>query len=339
MESKSIFNKKNLATMVLQQIIYECKHSASVENDTSMHIDSESVENACMRLLNFTHNKENKKIIENCKDLFINDSTKNKVAFEIDAIHAEMKKNEERNASPLEIAKWLIQCFPEEISGVPKRTYDMSKIASNGMLTIVKTPDGETKKAVQYESYEEVMKKIKQKNSQKNLTNEESSIPPPPQISTKDKYGNPIHIQLMGYLFYRTPSSPESICKFSITRTIDADTQEQFEVFSNFSIREMKSNKEYHYLVVNELLSEKNVKLSNADNYIGEIEKTSFFKPGFEKTENGIRTYQMSRNYALTFNGERIEAIRTNNQQESIKEISPKNSLNSKNKSDEEPEL
>ena len=97
----------------------------------------------------------------------------------------------------------------------------------------------------------------------------------------------------------------------------------------------MNYDKEYCDLVVSELLSEKNLNRSNADDYIGEISEESSLKPGEEKIELGFYTYQMSSKYALVYNGERIEAVRAHKHQQALK----KARTDTPKKDDEGPEL
>jgi len=345
MENKPKFNKELFTTIALQEFLKNYRRSKQnaeerkkqaefrKQADGSNKIDNSDeieysikVDDAYKNLLNLNKNNPEKiQILKNCKNLFEADSTQKKVDFEIATIHTEINTTKGRNPTDSEIAKRLIKCFSEEIFATNKRTYDMSQIASNGMLSTVKTPQGKTLKVVAYVSWEEQLKKRNQANPKRK----------PPEKLLKDKHGNTIHIQFMGCLAYRTPASNQYIYKHRITKTIDGVKQEPIEKFSNIDIFEMDYDKEYCNLVVSELLSEKNINCSNANDYIGEISEEASLKPGEEKLEPGFYTYQMSPKYALVYNGERIEAIRAYKQQEAMKKAK---SADPKKENDE-PEL
>ena len=85
----------------------------------------------------------------------------------------------------------------------------------------------------------------------------------------------------------------------------------------------MPDNKELRYAVFTELLSKNNIENSYTDGYIGEISNSRVtetpLKVGEEITTPGHYKYQITPNYALEYNGERIEAVRAYKQQEAAK--------------------
>ena len=316
MENKSNLNKELFVTIALQKFIIDYRRSNTVDG-------------AYQNLLALNkNNPEKRKILENCKNLFESDSTQKEVDLEIATIYSEANATKGRNPTDSEIAKWLIKCFPEEIFAVNKRTYDMSQIETKGMLSTKKTPQGNVLKIVGYVSFEERQKKHNQGNVKK----------APPKKVLKDRHGNTIEIELMGWLAYRTPSSDEYLYKHSITKTVNGVRQEPFETYSNIDIVAMDYSKEYCTLVVSELLSEKNLTRSNASNYIGEIFEESSLEPGEEKFDLGLYTYQMSPNYSLVYNGERIEAIKAYTQQ-LAKKRAIEQAKDTKSQSGDEPDL
>lgn len=350
MENKSYYDKELFVTIALQKFIidYRRNREAALQKqaerikqaeaqgqdaDTIKAIKQEKlgikVDSAYENLLILNkNNAEKRNILENCKALFESDSTQKEVDLEIATIYSETNATKGRNPTDSEIAKWLIKCFSEEILAINKRTYDMSQIATKGMLSTKKTAQGSILKVVGYVSYEE-----RQKNqNQGNVTKA------PPRKVLRDRHGNTIEIQLMGWLAYRTPASDEYIYKHSIRKTINGVSQDPVEVYSNMDIVEMSYNKEYCNLVVSELLSHKNLTCSNADNYIGEIFEESSLQPGQEKLDLGLYTYQISPKYALVYNGERIEAIRAYKQQEALKKDT-KQSKKTPVQSGDEPDL
>ena len=348
MENKSNSNNELFLTIALQKFIIDYrrnresalrKQAERIKQAQEQGKNTEAIEAIKKEKLNVKvddayqnllllnkNNPEKRKILENCKALFETDSTQKEVDIEIATISSEINATKGRNPTDSEVAKWLIKCFSEEIFAVNKRTYDMSQIATTGMLSTLKTPQGRVLKVAGYVSFEERQKKHNQNKKES------------PKKVLKDIHGDTIEIQLMGWLAYRTPSSNEYLYKHRITKTTNGVEQEPFETYSNIDIFAMNYSKEYCDLVVSELLSEKNIKRSNADGYIGEISEQSSLTPGNEKFDLGLYTYQMSPKYALVFNGERIEAIRAYNQLESMKKVA-KQKKETQIESGDEPDL
>lgn len=325
MENKSNFDKSLFATIALQKFILYYTRGGNVEDVYNNLLNQVS-----------TGNVEGRKIIENCKNLFTTDSTQKEtdstqkeVDLAISAIRTEMNTTKGRNPTNAEITKWLIQCFPEEIFGVDKRTYDMSRLPAKGMLRTIRTPQGSILKDVGYVSFEEVQQKKQNKDGKKIK---------PPEKFLKDKYGIPIHIQFMGCLAYRTPHYRNYIYKHRITKTVNGIKQE-YEKFTNIDIRALYYDKELGDVVVSELLSEKNLNRSNADDYIGEIHEQSSLKPGNEKFESGFYTYQITSKHALLYNGECLEAVRAYKQQEAQKRAPEQTGADTHKKTGDEPEV
>ena len=317
MDNKPKFDKNLFVTIALQNFLTDYSHSGRVDD-------------AYNKLLNLNkNNTEGRKILENCKALFENPNTHKEVDIEISTIRVATNTTKGRNPTNSEIAKWLIHCFSEEILAVNKRTYDMSQLPAKGFLAPLRLSNGETSKTFSYVPFEQI---------QQEKQNKDGKVMKQPYISLKDKHGNTVSIKLMGYLIYGTPNGNRSLCKYSITKTID-DVNQVFKKYSNIDIPKLKSNVAYRNVVVHELLSDKNLERSNADDYIGEILSESLLKPGAEKLDGSLYTAQLDSNHALMFDGVKLEAVRAHKQQEAIQTTSQQQKSNEQAKFDDEPEL
>lgn len=304
------FDKNLSAVMILQKFLTDYSDGKDI-TETFEYFISKLSDDEKHKPENLRVHQERRKIIEHCRDLFKDVSMRKIVDAEIAAFRAEINSTEGKNPTDSQIAKRLLQVFSEKFWGLDKRTYDMSRLATKGMLSTVKNDDGNVSKVVAYASFEDLQKKRHKDDDKKKE---------PPQITLHDKHGNSIRIQFMGCLAYKTLSSNEYIYKHQITKIIDG-VETSDDVFSNIDIFALQYNKELRDVVVSELLSTNNIERSNADGYIGEIseQKTPFLEPGDEKTDYQFYTYQISPRYALVYDGERIEAIRAYKQQEAIK--------------------
>lgn len=347
MENKPKFNKELFTTFALQEFLInyrrskheafrkleeleklrkESKDNTKVSGSTQIKI---KVDDAYQHLLSANTNPEKKQILENCKNLFESDSTQREVDIEIETIRSDINTTKGRNPTDSEIAKWLIHCFSEEIFAVNKRTFDMSHLPAKGFLAPIKTSQGKTSKVISYVSFEQIQQE-KQKKDGKVIER--------PARLFKDKHGNTILIEFMGYLAYGTPNYNSSIGKYLITKTVNGNEQKD-EVFTNLDMHALSSDEAYRKAVVQELLSKKNLERSNADNYIGEILTESILKPREERLGDSVYTYQITSEHALVFDGEKLEAVRAYKQQEATKRTTEQSVLNTQNKSDDEPEL
>lgn len=332
MENKPNFNKDYFAVTILRAF-------------TTVYLHNHNVSDAHYMLLNKLNNsntpetREKRRIINKCRDLFMkieDPDTKKEKAPPVDSVisayRAESNANIGRNPTDSEIAKKLLECFSDELWSDNKRSYNMSQIASRGMVSVRTTPEGSLEKDVWYESFEEEQKKLGNNNKDKL----------PPSITLRNIRGNSIIIEYMGTLHYSTQSADEYIYKHRIYKSIDdsENSYKVYEKFSNIDINALEENPELRKVVFSELLSTNNLEHSYADDYIGEINSPKLsskpLKPGEEITLPGYYKYQITPNYALIYDGERIEAIRAYNQQEAQK---TKRQSQEQSKSDSEPEL
>lgn len=186
-----------------------------------------------------------------------------------------------------ELSRELTESLSEIVFGDLKRTYNMSKLASNGMVSTVQCSDGTTRKDITY---------APNYTMSKNIT---------------DLLGNTISIHHVGRLDYKcSPSSDNYISMFRISKHAkDEMIMEPCVVFSNINMN-MLDDPSYREVITNTLLSNNNIELSHADGYIGEIHSQSTLNVGEEKFVPGFYTYQASPEYALVYDGEKIEAVK-----------------------------
>ena len=132
--------------------------------------------------------------------------------------------------------------------------------------------------------------------------------------------GNKIIIQHIGRLDFKCPpSANDYIYNYRVTKQIGKDTEIIREIFCDIDLTRIDEDEEYAYAVANELLSQNNMDLSKANNYLGELDvPPKDLNDGQEKFAPGLYTYKipgLKRNpLALYFDGTKIEAIQAYNQ-------------------------
>lgn len=127
-----------------------------------------------------------------------------------------------------------------------------------------------------------------------------------------DLEGGKVSIQEIGRLYYEAWNGLKSaISKYRVIKQVSEGALQTDEIFSNIRIFEMQ-NPEYREAVLQELLSENNIKLSKTGGYVGEIVDTPTndpsFKIGCEKTISTDYFYRVNQNYTLTYQSEEIAA-------------------------------
>lgn len=208
--------------------------------------------------------------------------------------------SEERLKNFREISKLsreLTERLSEFFFGDLKRTYNMSKLASTRVISTVQDSDGTTRKDIKY---------IPRPTISKNITGLSSEI---------------ISIQYIGDLDYKcAPSADDYISMFIVSKRVNGEIlMDPRVLFSNIDMN-MLNDPGYKDAVVNTLLSKNNVELSHACGYIGEIHPQSTLEPGKEQFSSEFYTYQASTEYALVYDGVKIEAARACKEQPEIKE-------------------
>lgn len=306
MDNKSSFNRELSAEMILQDFVNAYTHGRSITDVYEKFINKI---NDDTKSENRENNSQRRKILEKCRDLFKDLSKKKEVEQRISFFREEAIKNTGTQPTDSEITRMLLQSFSDSIWGDDKRKYNMSSLATTGSVTTVK-----------FYPYKNTDKKEDEVDSEPYNSTEKDEKPP--HIIISNKYGDSIYIEYLGYLHYETLSSDEYIYKHRICRKVD-DNENTYEIYSNIDINELAENKELRYVVFTELLSKNNIENSYSDGYIGEISNTSKspkqLQVGEESETDGFYRYQVTSNYALEYDGEKIEAIRAYKQQEANK--------------------
>jgi len=291
------FNKIDYLKQTINQFINKPTYAAVEKEYKQLMQDLD----ANSHLINLQQYQIKLKIITDCYNFFKLSHVREKIA--------DAKKD---GISHIELMPILTRGLCESCFKDDKRHYNMSKITSNGMVLNTIPPE--------FESYED---NPEQPNPYKKL-------------NLQDLHGEPMTIQLIGTLKYHTRSSNEYLNKYRISKQING-TLTEIEVFSNIDVNQLLEDKNYYYAVLQDLLSDNNIELSFADSYIGEItgvegsrRQLKVGEESFDKDlENGKiygYKYQISQKYALIYDGERLEAIRTYNKiQEKKKESEQSN--------------
>lgn len=249
---------------------------------------------------------EKRRILERCLALFRSTKFKALIKKEKDKqgiLEQEDVRKETREENLRKIAdlsQELTDRLSEVILGDLKRKYNMSELATKDMISTVLDSNGITRKDITYTPENKMSKAI------------------------TDLFGNTISIHHIGRLDYKCdPSSDDYIHAFCISKRLNSEIiMEPRLLFSNIDIN-MLDNLDYRNAVANTLLSNNNIELSQADDYIGEIDppnkKNASMADGQEKFESEFYTYKIpDSNYALVFDGTKIEAVRACKEQKQI---------------------
>lgn len=184
--------------------------------------------------------------------------------------------------------KDFLDLYMEEISGFPKRKYEMRDLYREDMIS-------RTSKTSQD-------KKVK-------FTLKQSKF----EHQYYDKLGRLVILSIIGNLAYEEWNGlNSSLTAYKVKRENDDGSFSEYTVFSNIIIPEME-NEDYKDAVLNELLSEKNITLSNCAGYIGEIEQPkcqgdSRDNVGSQNSKAGIYQYRINQKYILTYNSTDVSA-------------------------------
>lgn len=189
--------------------------------------------------------------------------------------------------------------YKEEIFGEPTREYDMSYLKRDSIIS----EDGNEHK-------------------KEYITPNDK----PQEIEYTDSKGKTIKIANIGELHYvEWTGIKDEMSMYRVKKENDNGEFSEHYVYSNIIVSNM-DEPEYRKAVLDELLSDKNISLSNAGGYIGEISYTPH-KEGAtvqlytEDKKPDIYTYRVSPRYALTYTSERVSAAIS----EPAKDISTKN--------------
>lgn len=118
-----------------------------------------------------------------------------------------------------------------------------------------------------------------------------------------------ITIMPIGAVGYDNAFGKRSDCtKYLISKQITGEDVEEYVVYSDINFQLLSSNEEYRKAVTEELLSDRNIKLSNANGYIGKIEPAQEEISTEKLTTEGY-SYQISGNYELCYDAEELSAV------------------------------
>lgn len=184
----------------------------------------------------------------------------------------------EKNLSAMQVYSQ----YAEEILGDNKRKYNMSDKFDETLIAYVNgDSEGEIRRLVAYQE------KI-------------GEVHPIPNSK--------ITIQPIGKIGYINMFKDEKyVMKYRVTRKLDENNYDTFEVFSNIDISRL-DDEEYSSAIVNELLSENNIQLSGTGGYIGTIVDENN-KLGLQTEDGSHYRYQVSKHHALEFDGEDLSAV------------------------------
>lgn len=180
--------------------------------------------------------------------------------------------------------------YKEQILGDEKRTYDMSSMFREDYL-------------------------MKSDNSQTGELGRKLLFMPQKGTSHiyKDAKGNEIIIEEIGVLHMQQWNGVRShVNKYRVQKQADNGSVDIKEVYSCISIFDMEDPK-YQRAVLEELLSQNNIMLSNASGYIGEISDTPESMKGkegkHEKMIDGMYYYKVNDEYSLRYDGADLSAV------------------------------
>lgn len=180
----------------------------------------------------------------------------------------------------------FVRKYKEEIFEVPTREYDMSYLKRDSIIS---------------EYANEHKKEYITPNAK------------PQEIEYTDSKGKTIKIANIGELHYvEWTGIKDEMSMYRVKKEKDNGEFSEHYVYSNIIVANM-DEPEYRKAVLDELLSDKNINLSNAGGYIGEISYTPH-KAGetvqlyTEDKKPDIYSYRISPQYALTYTSERVTA-------------------------------
>ena len=239
-------------------------------------------------LKNIDVETQKRHILESCLSLFKSQKFKELIEKEKQKRGIENNLSKENLHQAALLANILADRLSEIVLSDRKRTYNMSEVATIDTVSTIP----------------EDLKYNDEFLSSKTVTN---------------MFGDKITIQHIGKLsFSCRPSADDYIYRYCVTKQMGKDSQIVRKIFSDIDLNRIDEDPEYAYAVANELLSQNNMDLSKADDYIGELDvPPEGLEDGKEIFQPGLYTYKipdLKRNpLALYFDGTKIEAIRAYN--------------------------
>lgn len=219
--------------------------------------------------------EEKRRILEKCYDMFSNEGFRDIIR--------------RGNLSAKEIA----QKSSGIILGDKKRKYDMSHKYLEGSVATKEGQYGTVKKDIEF-------RKIDGKSY---------------EFSNGAK--GTIKIQQIGQLAYKSAFGVQNnkVKQYRIVFQGDNNSSKEYHAFSEIDLEKMKKDGEYCSAVLEELLSENNIELSNSGHYIGSIYDTrNDSKPlqiGEEREDGkyGDYEYQASEHYKIVYDSQDLSAV------------------------------
>lgn len=191
----------------------------------------------------------------------------------------------------------VFSMFKERILGDNKRQYDISSLYDESIIADRSDNEGKCVKFIKEDGIEN---------------------------SFTDLNKQTVRIKCIGRLQYKNQFGEESyVTKYKVTKPTKGNEAETFEVYSNIIIPEMTGNAEYKEVVLNELLSENNIKLSNASGYIGAIAEDHSMNVGTEDKNRTRYKYKASPNYMLLCETDEASAVMEYEREEKTKSEQP----------------
>ena len=199
------------------------------------------------------------------------------------------KLREEVIRKDMKISEFM-ELYREEVLGDDKRKYDMSDLFNETFIKSKNSVKGDNSRYLKYtpfhgETYEYT-----------------------------DEKGNEYYIVEVGRLYMQQWNGLQNyIDKYSITRKENEEQVTVDEIYSNISIRDMDDEK-YRNAVIRELLSRRNIDLSQTKGYVGEIVETPINlkkeKPGKEiNVGNSSYLYKINDKYSLLYDAAKLSAV------------------------------
>ena len=181
----------------------------------------------------------------------------------------------------------FIRRYKEELFGDDKRRYNMSALFNEDLISS------------KYGNRENKMVRFRPQDGVKN--------------TYKTENGLEITIQETGRLYYIYNYVVEkNLGRYKITVKSSTGEIEEITVFSNILIYRM-DNLEYRNAVIGELLSKRNISLSNSGGYIGQIseidESTAEIKVGEERESTINYVYRINNHYILEYDAADLSAV------------------------------
>lgn len=124
-----------------------------------------------------------------------------------------------------------------------------------------------------------------------------------------DSMGRCITITPIGAIGYDNAfKTRKDLTKYLIQKETSRGQIEEHIVYSEIDFLQLSCNEEYRKVVADELLSDRNIKLSKANGYIGKIEQAKGELYEEKSTSQGY-TYQASKNYGLNYDADELSAV------------------------------